>query len=321
MDMRNVDYLYHYSSFDKVLSILKNKEFWLSEYDSKKMNDCVEVSYYFDQFEEFCKDLNSFTNEEKNKFYSNHLEEKNIVRNFADKYKANIKSIFKKRRGSFATKQLFEVNQSNLFIQCFSLIEDNGEGSRALWDSYAKEGCCLKINKEQLHKFYRLDCTTMFLLLKKGYDPMFSEEVCYHSDDNFLKYPWSKKQVDMNYHFQRLLKKIKETREKCSNHSLILSHFILEQAAYVKHHWFLNEQEYRIAFNVIREDINDLKNFKIEREHRNLFLRIQNIPLNKIIDEIIISTYCNLKKAEKIKNIVSKFGIKISNSILTRFVR
>ena len=132
--------LYYYCSAKTFESILKNKEFWLS--DVSRSNDYAEISVFFNRVKEKLKEklecLGAATTQDPERYRRVYMS---------------------------ALRRIDEaMMHSYFFAMCFTTLKDN----LSQWRAYGDDGCgfCLEIDYEKLNRLRSNYCTTSMMNLK-----------------------------------------------------------------------------------------------------------------------------------------------------------
>lgn len=249
--------IYHYTTLDALKSIVENRSIRLTDY--RFLNDPQEVTYCMKYIKELLQ-----TYDDSNPTIVNI---KRMVFNL-EQGLFDYSIMVKDARGNASFAKIQNVN-GHIYI--LSLTHNNDQ--LAMWDRYGKDGCRLSLNDLKLFEHLAVRAVRKNHFMANAVQ-IINSPVIYN--DNFNS-----------------IKSIIEFLAKTSPDDLNLPQNVLQLFLLHKDNAYQDENEFRIgiSFPDFMLDSNVRKVFTVKNEVLKPQLELTNIPIEEILEDVLISPY------------------------------
>ncbi len=295
----NVNDIYHYTTLETLLNIVKNKTIRLTDF--RFLNDRNEI---VDNIKSIQKILRTKEGSEVlNKKLESVFETLMRIGDRKRVYRTNF--IDGEEKGWVDCEQ----DDVNHYILSLTHCADN----MLMWSMYGKEGCCIKFNKAKLLEFVQ----------------SFENLPLPKSHTYFVEYEREKNKIfvgDINY-ASITIEKCKSAFEEIVKNTQREIYFyaydiLYSLACFHKKKDFNGECEYRISIPIADEDIENNvfmeKTFLIKDDYFKPQLELKNFPVEEIIEDIILSPYntsdCSVNSVKVLLSHYLKKDIEVQRS-------
>ena len=267
--------LYHYTSLSTLLAIIQNKTIRLSDY--RFLNDKQELNYTIEKLRKMVQNQNDV--------FSRKLA--NVLNDIAIG-----KMVLPAEEKRMDDAVFLRNKKYDLSYYVLSLSEKCDD--LAMWQMYAKLGCCIKFNSQILLEYFHDIRDRHFL---KGIINICYGEILY--DEGFDQHIFN----------------IMQAENQISKMDTNLYDLAWRLCLLNKCNSFAYEKEFRVAIPFSSEYLMERENYKfiINDNFIKPQIEFNDFPVDNVIEEIVISPYLNaeltqmgieeLLKSEKIENV------------------
>lgn len=248
-------YIYHYTSVESAVSILKNSKFWAT--DIFFLNDYLEFHYGLSDVSKNFIDINKKSLKRVNNYISKCRNNKGYNKKHINLLK-KIKKVFLTIEKYYDEEVLSKTMKGALLCNAVNIISfTKKEDYLRQWMSYCpdNQGICLKLKLSNLKKF--ASKSKGIKIKKVKYTDSYTDKSRFLNDADFNRFFASTKRIldlclldDENislFQYKKTIKKIRKEIKKLKKSMLFVVNKMVDSSIAVKTTDFSDEKEYRLV--------------------------------------------------------------------------